>query len=72
MAEKRPEGERRQSFWTRLARDEQGTTAVEYAVMLGLIIVAALVGIASVGTATFGLYNDSNGDLESAGFIDTP
>lgn len=64
----KPDPIARRGFFTRLVRDEEGTTAVEYAVMLGLVIIAALAGIASVGTATFGLYDDSNGDLEAAGF----
>jgi pilus assembly protein Flp/PilA len=41
-------------FWSQLrafVRSEDGPTAVEYAVMLALIIVVCLVAITSVGTA---------------------
>ncbi len=40
-------------FLRRLARDEDGPTAVEYAVMMALIIVVCLggVGLLSAGTA---------------------
>jgi pilus assembly protein Flp/PilA len=36
----------------RFARDDDGPTAVEYAVMLSLIVVVCLVAIQSVGTKT--------------------
>ncbi len=48
-------------FLRRLARDEDGPTSVEYAVMLALIIAACLggVGLLSAGTAA-SLENTAN------------
>ena len=47
--------------------NEDGPTAVEYAVMLALILLAALVGIASVGTATSDLFNTSSSEMQAHG-----
>lgn len=44
-------------------RNEDGPTAVEYSVMLAMIIVICLFGIASVGTETNEFFNDSAQDL---------
>lgn len=47
----------------RFLRDDDGPTAVEYAVMLALIVLTAMSAIASVGNATLYMWNDliSNG-----------
>jgi len=39
-------------FIKRFLNDESGPTAVEYAVLLALIVVAAMVGITSLGNVT--------------------
>jgi pilus assembly protein Flp/PilA len=39
-----------------LARDRRGTTAIEYAVIAGLIAVAIIGGVTALGTTTAGLY----------------
>ena len=44
---------------TRFLADEDGTTAVEYAVMLALIIAVCITGIASVGSTNNGSLKDS-------------
>ena len=36
----------------RLVRDEQGAETVEYALVLGLMAIAAIAGIGAAGTAT--------------------
>lgn len=41
-------------------REEDGPTAVEYAVMLALILLACLVTIKSVGTSTNDMYSSFN------------
>jgi pilus assembly protein Flp/PilA len=52
------------SFWRpieRFLRDEDGPTAVEYAVMLALIVITCMSAIGSVGSSTAGnfrLLND--------------
>ena len=45
----------------RLYRDDQAATAVEYAVLLALILVAVISAISAVGNSTNGIWaNDSN------------
>jgi pilus assembly protein Flp/PilA len=39
-------------------KEEDGPTAVEYAVMLALIIVVLIAAVSTVGTTTSGMYND--------------
>ena len=39
-------------------KGEDGPTAVEYAVMLALIIVVLIAAITNIGTTTSGMYND--------------
>ena len=39
-------------------KKEDGPTAVEYAVMLALILIAMLAAIANIGTTTSDMYND--------------
>jgi len=45
----------------RLYRDDQAATAVEYAVLLALILVAIIFAINAVGDSTHGIWaNDAN------------
>jgi len=53
-------------FLLRLLIDEDGPTAVEYAVMLALIIVAALASIRLLGTGLNDSLTDSNTQMTSA------
>ena len=39
-------------------KEEDGPTAVEYAVMLALIIVVLIAAIGNIGTTTSSMYND--------------
>jgi len=56
------------SFIKRLCRDDQAATAVEYAVMLGLILIVAISAIATVGQQSGGLWGGIGNDLVGAGF----
>ena len=47
---------------------EDGTTAVEYAVMLGLILAVVIGAVGTMGGTTGGLYESSQSQLEDAGF----
>ena len=47
-------------------RDEDGPTAVEYAVMLALIVGAAMLGITSLGQATMTSFQDSSTKINAA------
>jgi pilus assembly protein Flp/PilA len=52
------------TFLKRLLVDEDGPTAVEYAVMLALIVVACLTSIGLLATATGESFETSAGLLE--------
>ena len=52
----------------RFFRDESGPTAVEYAVLLALIMVSILGVIGVVGNQAGGMWGDIRGDLDSHGF----
>jgi len=54
--------------WLRFIREEEAATAVEYAVMLALILIAVISAIGSVGAQTGGLWGTIEGDLNSNGF----
>jgi pilus assembly protein Flp/PilA len=51
----------------RLLRDEDGPTAVEYAVLLALILVAVMAGIGAVGGQTGGMWSNNEQQLINAG-----
>lgn len=50
-----------------LLQDDEAATAVEYAVMLAAIILTAILGIASVGDATGGLFGNIDSEMQSHG-----
>ena len=50
----------------RFLESEDGPTAVEYAVMLALIISVCFVAITSVGTEVSSMYDDISGDIDTA------
>lgn len=49
-------------------RNEDGATAVEYAVLLALILVVMIAAITSFGSTTGGLWGNINSDLNGVGF----
>ena len=53
---------------TRFVRDDCAATAVEYAVMLALIIAAIIGTIGAVGAQTGGMWGGIDQDLTAAGF----
>ncbi|MBX3414140.1 MAG: Flp family type IVb pilin [Pirellulales bacterium] len=55
-------------FLIRLLRGEDAATAVEYAVMLALILLAILASIGVVGSQTGGLWGGIEADLNAQGF----
>ena len=52
----------------KLLGDEQAATAVEYAVMLGLILLVVIGSIVTVGQGTGGMWSGNNSAMQSAGF----
>lgn len=53
----------------RLPREEDAATTVEYAVMLGLILLTALGAIGTFGSETGGLWSGIIGKLQAVGFM---
>lgn len=50
----------------RFARDEDAATAVEYAVLLALILVAIITAIDAVGSTSSGIWASDAGKIETA------
>jgi pilus assembly protein Flp/PilA len=53
-------------FLLRFLRDEDGPTAVEYAVMLALIIIACMAGVQALTQETANSFDRSSAAIESA------
>lgn len=51
-------------FWKTLLRDEEATTAVEYALMLALIIAFSIGAILSTGDVQKALWFDTSDDVQ--------
>lgn len=51
-----------------LLRDESGTTAVEYAVMLAVILLVLIAGVVSFGNAQNGSWVKIDSQLKNHGF----
>ncbi len=52
-----------QSMLARVWRDEQGGEVLEYALIVGLIVVAAIAAITSVGTKVLAKWNSLNSSM---------
>jgi pilus assembly protein Flp/PilA len=62
-----PEG--KTMHWVlKLLREEDGPAAVEYAVMLALILAAIIASVASVGQGTGGMWSGNKAAFDSVGF----
>jgi Flp pilus assembly pilin Flp len=51
-----------------LLREEEASTAVEYAVMLALILAAIIASVVSVGQGTGGMWGGNSQAFNSVGF----
>ncbi len=51
-----------------ILHDDEASTAVEYAVMLAMILIAVLGAVSMVGGQTGGLWGGIDTDLKSVGF----
>ncbi|MEX0725731.1 MAG: Flp family type IVb pilin [Planctomycetaceae bacterium] len=56
------------SFWRKLLIDESGPTAVEYAVMLALILMSVITAVSAVGSGSGGMWGNVDTQLNAAGF----
>ena len=54
------------NYLLRLYRDDQAATAVEYAVLLALILMAVISAISAVGDSTSGLWASDANQIETA------
>ncbi len=54
---------------SRILREEEAATAVEYAVMLGLILLACIGMIGMLGAQSGGMWGGIEGDLRDIGFF---
>lgn len=52
-----------------LLRGEEAATAVEYAVILALILISVIGAIGAVGAQTGGMWSNNQGQLKSVGFV---
>lgn len=52
--------------FTRLLDDEQGATAIEYALIAVLVAIAAIVGMRSIGNEINTTFNSVGSDLKGA------
>ena len=55
------------SIQSRLVRDEEGATAVEYGLIVGLIAIVIIVGVGFLGTTLNGMFNDVANELPAVG-----
>ena len=53
-------------FFNKLARDEQGATAIEYGLIAALIAVAAITAMQSLGNSLDGTFTDVSTTLDNA------
>ena len=58
--------EKRGRWFSRFLRSDDGATAIEYAVMLSLIIAACATGITVVGQQTLDSFEDSSNKIDQA------
>ncbi len=56
------------NWLTKLFNDDEAATAVEYAVLLALILVVVIGAIGTFGTETGGLWTGIDGDLSETSF----
>lgn len=56
-------------FLRKLLREEEAATAVEYAVMLAMILMVAIVAIGALGNESSGMWGGIETDLRSVGFF---
>ena len=59
-------------LWTRLILEEEGATAVEYAMIIGLIALATFAVYRAVGEKVFSILNRMQQSLNTATQVYTP
>ena len=54
------------TFLLKLAQDDRGTSAVEYGLILSLIVIALLAGLTNLGSQTNGVWGGFTGKASTA------
>ena len=54
------------TFFKSLVRDERGISALEYAILAGIVIVAVVAGVATFGDKIGSLFGNSNEAIDRA------
>ena len=54
------------TFMKELVEDTSGATAVEYGLIVALIVIAIIAAIQSVATATINMWNDTSSQVDEA------
>lgn len=49
-----------------ISRDQKGATAVEYALIVGLVFLAIVSGVALLATTTTGMWNNVSSEVRTA------
>ncbi len=57
-------------IFTKFLREEEGTTAVEYAVMLAMILMVTIGAVGAVGGQSGGMWGGIESELTEVGFFD--
>ena len=52
-------------FFNKLARDEQGATAIEYGLIAALIAIGAIVGMATLGTGLTQTFSEVSTNMDT-------
>lgn len=50
----------------RIMRDSRGATAIEYGLILGLVVIAMIVGLSAMADSTIGMWNTVNTKVSQA------
>ncbi len=50
----------------RIVRDSRGATAIEYGLILGLVVIAMIVGLSAMADSTIGMWNTVNTKVSQA------
>ncbi len=54
-------------LWQKILHDESAATAVEYAVMLGMILMTAIIAIGAMGRQVGVLFNTADSEMQAHG-----
>ncbi len=56
----------KRGLYTRLSRDERGATAIEYGLIVALIVIAMVASLTQVASVTTGMWNNVSDKVTNA------